>query len=133
VARRLYSTSKIVRSERLARIAVGDIYRDSVISIEPDGEEKTFDLTVPVHHNFVANDFFVHNSIEQDADLVGFIFREEVHKRDREDLRGLAELILAKKRNGPIGTVELVFLHAQTRFENRAEDLGGCSARSDRR
>src|SRR5580658_7055286 len=63
-------------------------------------------------------------SIEQDADLVSFIFREEVYKRDREDLRGLAELILAKQRNGPVGTVNLVFLHAQTKFENRAEDTG---------
>jgi replicative DNA helicase len=63
-------------------------------------------------------------SIEQDADLVGFIFREEVYKRDREDLKGLAELILAKQRNGPIGKIDMVFLHAQTRFENRAEDLG---------
>ena len=63
-------------------------------------------------------------SIEQDADLVGFIFREEVYKRDREDLRGLAELIVAKQRNGPIGKVDLVFLHALTKFENRAEDLG---------
>jgi replicative DNA helicase len=63
-------------------------------------------------------------SIEQDADLVGFIFREEVYKRDREDLRGLAELIVAKQRNGPIGKVDLVFMHALTKFENRAEDLG---------
>jgi replicative DNA helicase len=63
-------------------------------------------------------------SIEQDADLVSFIFREEVYKKDREDLRGLAELILAKQRNGPVGTVNLVFLHAQTKFENRAEDTG---------
>ena len=63
-------------------------------------------------------------SIEQDADLVAFIFREEVYKRDREDLKGLAELILAKQRNGPIGKIDMVFLHSQTRFENRAEDLG---------
>jgi replicative DNA helicase len=63
-------------------------------------------------------------SIEQDADLVGFIFREEVYHRDREDLKGLAELIVAKQRNGPVGTVNLVFLHAQTKFENRAEDTG---------
>ena len=53
-----------------------------------------------------------------------FIFREEVYKRDREDLRGLAELILAKQRNGPVGKVDLVFLHQLTKFENRAEDLG---------
>ncbi|HXB69336.1 MAG TPA: replicative DNA helicase [Candidatus Acidoferrales bacterium] len=63
-------------------------------------------------------------SIEQDADVVGFIFREEVYNRDREDLKGLAELIVAKQRNGPVGTVNLVFLHAQTKFENRAEDTG---------
>ena len=59
-----------------------------------------------------------------DADLVAFIFREEVYNRDREDLKGLAELIVAKQRNGPVGTVNLVFLHAQTKFENRAEDTG---------
>ena len=63
-------------------------------------------------------------SIEQDADLVGFVFRPEVYDREREDLRGLAELIIAKQRNGPVGTVNLVFLHAQTKFENRAEDTG---------
>jgi replicative DNA helicase len=63
-------------------------------------------------------------SIEQDADLVSFVYREEVYKKDREDLRGLAELIVAKQRNGPVGTVKLVFLHAQTKFENRAEDTG---------
>jgi len=62
-------------------------------------------------------------SIEQDADLVAFIFREEVYKRDREDLRGLADLIIAKQRNGPIGSVPLRFLGQFTRFENRAEDL----------
>ncbi len=62
-------------------------------------------------------------SIEQDADLVGFIFREEVYKRDREDLKGMADLIIAKQRNGPIGSVPLTFLGQFTRFENRAEDL----------
>ena len=71
-------------------------------------------------------------SIEQDADVVGFIFREEVYNRDREDLRGLAELIIAKQRNGPVGTVNLVFLHAQTKFENRAEDTGELPERVDR-
>ena len=62
-------------------------------------------------------------SIEQDADLVAFIFREEIYHRDREDLKGLADLIIAKQRNGPIGTVPLRFLGQFTRFENRAEDL----------
>jgi replicative DNA helicase len=75
-------------------------------------------------HRPQLSDLRESGAIEQDADLVGFIFREEVYKRDREDLHGVAELILAKQRNGPIGKVDLVFLHAQTRFENRAEDLG---------
>jgi replicative DNA helicase len=75
-------------------------------------------------HRPQLSDLRESGSIEQDADVVGFIFREEVYHRDREDLRGLAELIIAKQRNGPIGTVNLVFLHAQTKFENRAEDTG---------
>jgi replicative DNA helicase len=60
-------------------------------------------------------------SIEQDADMVAFIFRPEVYQRDREDLRGQAELLLAKQRNGPTGKVSLIFLHQYTKFENPAE------------
>jgi replicative DNA helicase len=67
-------------------------------------------------------------SIEQDADLVGFIFREEVYKPERQDLRGVAELIMAKQRNGPTGVVKLVFLKHCTKFENHTSDLGEESA-----
>src|SRR5579872_6781258 len=74
-------------------------------------------------HNPQLSDLRDSGSIEQDADLVAFIFREEVYKRDREDIKGLADLIIAKQRNGPIGTVPLRFLGQFTRFENRAEDL----------
>jgi replicative DNA helicase len=62
-------------------------------------------------------------AIEQDADLVGFIFRPEVYKPERQDLRGAAELILAKQRNGPTGVVKMVFLKHCTRFENLTSDL----------
>jgi replicative DNA helicase len=75
-------------------------------------------------HRPQLSDLRESGSIEQDADVVGFIFRPEVYQRDREDLKGVAELILAKQRNGPVGKIDLVFLHAQTRFENRVEDLG---------
>jgi replicative DNA helicase len=78
-------------------------------------------------HRPQLSDLRESGSIEQDADLVGFIFREEVYKRDRADLHGMAELIIAKQRNGPIGTVNLVYLHAMTKFENRAEEVGGAS------
>src|SRR5580692_6433261 len=79
--------------------------------------------TRPGDHKPQLSDLRDSGSIEQDADLVAFIFREEVYKRDREDIKGLAELVIAKQRNGPIGTVPLRFLGQYTRFENRAEDL----------
>lgn len=62
-------------------------------------------------------------AIEQDADVVGFIFREEVYKPEEIELKGKAELILAKQRNGPTGRIHLAFLHSSTRFENLAEDM----------
>ena len=64
-------------------------------------------------------------SIEQDADLVAFIFREEVYKPDDPDLDGLAELIVAKQRNGPTGKVDLAFIKRSTRFESRASEGEG--------
>jgi replicative DNA helicase len=76
-------------------------------------------------HRPQLSDLRESGSIEQDADLVGFIFREEVYKPDREDLRGLAELILAKQRNGPTGKINLAFLRQFTKFENLTSDLSG--------
>jgi replicative DNA helicase len=62
-------------------------------------------------------------SIEQDADQVWFIYRPEYYKPDREDLRGLAEIIISKQRNGPTGKVKLAFMRQFTKFENLAEDV----------
>ena len=75
-------------------------------------------------HRPQLSDLRESGSIEQDADVVAFVFREECYQPKNENLRGLAELIVGKQRNGPVGTVNLVFLHAQTKFENRAEDTG---------
>ena len=60
-------------------------------------------------------------SIEQDADLVMFIFREEVYKQNDPELQGRAEIIIAKQRNGPIGKVRMAFLKHCTRFETMVE------------
>jgi replicative DNA helicase len=79
--------------------------------------------TRPGDHKPQLSDLRDSGSIEQDADLVAFIYREEIYRKDREDLKGLADLIVAKQRNGPIGTIPLRFLGQFTRFENRAEDL----------
>ena len=78
-------------------------------------------------HRPQLSDLRESGSIEQDADLVAFIFREEVYKPNDQSLHGQAELILAKQRNGPVGKIDLVFLHEFTKFENRAADLGESS------
>jgi replicative DNA helicase len=57
-------------------------------------------------------------SIEQDADVVAFIHREEYYDRDNEDLKGKAEIIIAKQRNGPTGTIRLAFISDYTTFAN---------------
>jgi replicative DNA helicase len=57
-------------------------------------------------------------AIEQDADVIAFIYREEAYDEDT-DRKGIAEIIVAKQRNGPIGSVDLAFLREYTRFENR--------------
>lgn len=60
-------------------------------------------------------------SIEQDADVVLFLFREEYYKPEEERVQGMAEVIIAKQRNGPTGTVKLAFIREYTRFENLAQ------------
>ena len=68
-------------------------------------------------HRPQLSDLRESGSIEQDADLVAFIFREEVYKPTEEN-RGIAELIISKQRNGPIGGLKLAFLREYTSFEN---------------
>jgi replicative DNA helicase len=75
-------------------------------------------------HRPILSDLRESGSIEQDADIVAFIFREEVYRPDKESLKGTAELILAKQRNGPTGRVKLAFLNQYTRFENLSADTG---------
>jgi len=60
-------------------------------------------------------------SIEQDADVVAFIFREEVYKPDEPELEGVAEILIRKQRNGPTGTIRMAFLKSSTRFESMAD------------
>ena len=78
-----------------------------------------FDLTVEGLHNFVAGNVVCHNSLEQDSDLVLFIYRERFYNDNvAEDKRNIAEIIIAKHRNGPTGKIDLLFIDEQTKFAN---------------
>ena len=111
--------TQVVNSAELLHLASSDVYWDRVQSIDPDGIEEVFDLTVPKLHNFVANNILVHNSIEQDADLVIMLYRDEYYNPDTPD-RGIAEVIITKHRNGPTGIIKLLFDPQFTRFRNLA-------------
>ncbi|MBI1356558.1 MAG: replicative DNA helicase [Acidobacteria bacterium] len=82
-------------------------------------------------HRPILADLRESGSIEQDADRVMFIFREEIYKPDREDLQGIAELIIAKQRNGPTGKIRLAFINKFAKFENLADDIGGAPSDDD--
>jgi len=105
----------------LADLGTSDVLWDEIVAIEPGGEAPVFDATVNGTHNFVAGDIVVHNSIEQDADVVLFIYRDEYYNPE-SDQRGLAEIIVAKHRNGPVGQTKLVFHADYTTFENAARE-----------
>jgi replicative DNA helicase len=105
----------------LGDLATSDVLWDEIVAIEALGEQMVYDATVPGTHNFVANDIVVHNSIEQDADVVLFIYRDEYYNPE-SDQRGLAEVIVAKHRNGPVGNTKLVFHADYTTFENAARE-----------
>ncbi|GIL11670.1 MAG: hypothetical protein BroJett038_03900 [Chloroflexota bacterium] len=102
------------------RLAESDVYWDQIRYIEPDGEAQVYDLTVPGNQCFVANDIVAHNSIEQDSDIVIFLYRDEVYNEATE-FPNQADLIISKHRNGPTGTVSLYFEKTLTKFLNAAE------------
>jgi replicative DNA helicase len=113
----------ILGDNSLKAASDSDIFWDRVTSVLPEGEEDVYDLTVPGPANWLADSVASHNSgsLEQDADMILLIYRDEVYDKNTTK-KGMAEIDLAKHRNGETGTFLLTFQGQYTRFVNYAPD-----------
>ncbi|MFL6072964.1 MAG: replicative DNA helicase [Mycobacteriales bacterium] len=100
--------------------ATDDVRWDEVVAIEPLGPRPVYDATVKGTHSFIADGIVAHNSIEQDADAVLMVYREDVFEKE-SPRAGEADLILAKHRNGPTGTITVAFQGHYSRFVDMAQ------------
>jgi replicative DNA helicase len=116
---RLMRCADALDSDALREIASSDVFWDKIVSIEPLGPQPVYDATVKETHNFLANGINVHNSIEQDADVVILLHREDAYERE-SPRAGEADLIIAKHRNGPTATVTVAFQGHYSRFVDMA-------------
>jgi len=112
---RLMRVATALDDPEIHALAESDLFWDEIRSIEPLGEQPVFDATVLGTHNFIANGIVVHNSIEQDADVVMFVYREVIYKPDTPE-PGKAQIIIAKQRNGPTDDVDMTFIRDCTKF-----------------
>lgn len=116
---RLARIAAVLDSAELELHATNDVIWDEVVSIESIGEHPTFDATVMGTHNFIANGISVKNSIEQDADVVILLHRDDYY--DKESPRaGEADFIVAKHRNGPTDTITVAAQLHLSRFVDMA-------------
>ncbi|MGH2546795.1 MAG: DnaB-like helicase C-terminal domain-containing protein, partial [Actinomycetota bacterium] len=114
--------AEILDDDVLRKQATSDLFWDLVVRIVPEGDEDVYDLTVPGPASWLADSILSHNSgaLEQDADIVMFIHRDPLS----EDVqaKGIAEIIVAKHRNGPVGKITLTWLEHLTLFRNYARE-----------
>lgn len=118
--------AELLDDPELAEWSNCSLFWDRVVAVEPAGDVETFDLTVPNYHNWLADGLTTHNSgaIEQDADMILLIYREEVYNKETPK-KGVADIDLAKHRNGETGDIRLTFRGQFSRFENYADPAYG--------
>lgn len=112
--------AELLDDDVLRAQATSDLFWDTVVEVVSAGDEEVFDLTVPGPSCWLADGLVSHNSgaLEQDADLVLFIYRDEVYNRAASEKKGEADIIIGKQRNGPIGECSLAFAESYTRFSD---------------
>lgn len=115
----LHKKAATFEDPEIHMIATSDVYWDRVVEISSIGVHDVYDGTVNGTHNFVANGINVHNSLEQDADMVILLNRPDAFERD-DPRGGEADFILAKHRNGPTKTVTVAHQLHLSRFANMA-------------
>ncbi|WP_085184813.1 replicative DNA helicase [Mycobacterium sp. IEC1808] len=118
-SRSLHRAAVVLEDREIHALATTDVYWDTVVEIASLGEEDVYDGTVSGTHNFVANGISLHNSLEQDADVVILLHRPDAFERD-DPRGGEADFILAKHRNGPTKTVTVAHQLHLSRFANMA-------------
>jgi replicative DNA helicase len=111
--------ASVLDSSDLELLATNDVFWDEIESIESIGLQQVYDATVEGTHNFIANGIHLHNSIEQDADVVILLHREDAYERE-SPRAGEADFIVAKHRNGPTTTVTVAFQGHYSRFVDMA-------------
>jgi replicative DNA helicase len=116
---RLARVATVLDDADLEMVATNDVFWDEIASVDSIGEQTVYDATVPGTHNFVANGISLHNSIEQDSDVVILLHREDAYERE-SPRAGEADLIVAKHRNGPTATVTVAFQGHYSRFVDMA-------------
>jgi replicative DNA helicase len=116
--------ARLLSAPELDKLATSDLFWDRVTGVVSHVEEEdVYDLTVPGPSSWLSDGVVSHNSgaIEQDADMILLIYREEVYDKNTTK-KGIAEIDLVKHRNGEIGTFLLTFQGQYTRFANYAPD-----------
>jgi replicative DNA helicase len=116
---RVARIAAVLDDAQFEMLATNDVYWDTITTIENVGFEPVYDATVLETHNFLANGVSIHNSIEQDADVVILLHREDAYEKE-SPRAGEADLIIAKHRNGPTATVTVAFQGHYSRFVDMA-------------
>ncbi|MEB3371155.1 replicative DNA helicase [Saccharopolyspora sp. S2-29] len=118
---RLARAATVLEDADLEMLATNDVYWDEIAEVTSIGEQPVYDATVDGTHNFIADGIAMHNSLEQDADMVILIHRPDAFERD-DPRMGEADLMIAKHRAGPTATITVAHQLHYSRFVDMAQE-----------